>query len=58
MEVQFVREKEAIRQKMNETETRSKEIEARRKSLVFEIERERTHWNIEAEKLKARNAEL
>lgn len=58
MAAQMAKDKEVFRQKLVETESRNKEVEARRSSMVFELEKERTQWSIEAEKLRARNEEI
>jgi hypothetical protein len=47
-----------MKQRLSETESRNKEVETRRASLLFDFEKERSQWNIEAEKLKTRNSEI
>lgn len=52
------KDKDSFKQKLLHNEYKHKEIENRRASLLFDFEKERSQWNVEAEKLKAKNSEV
>ena len=51
----LAKEKETFKNKIFDIEHKNKEIENRRSALLFNFEKERATWNMENEKLKARN---
>ena len=51
----LAKEKETFKNKIFDIEYKNKEIENRRSALLFNFEKERATWNMENEKLKARN---
>ena len=51
----LAKEKETLKNKIFDIEHKNKEIENRRSALLFNFEKERATWNMENEKLKARN---